>query len=79
MPMYYFDTIATDGTSVRDEEGTNLPDLETAEREARQDAVTIACERGEGHVKTIVKVRDEHRELFTASAHFSVVVSTGSD
>ena len=79
MPMYYFDTIASDGATLRDEEGVDLPDLEAAKREAREDAVAIACGRGEGHDRTIVRVRDEHGELFTVSVYLSVIVSTGSN
>ena len=78
MPMYFFDTVATYGVTLRDEEGIDLPDLEAAKREAREDAVAIACGRGEGHADTIVKVRDGERELFTVSVHLPVVVSTGS-
>jgi len=77
--MYYFDTVASDGFTLRDEEGIDLPDLEAAKREGRKDAVAIACERGEGHDRTIVKVRDGERELFTVSVHLSVIVSTGSN
>jgi len=64
---------------LRDDEGVDLPDLEAAKREGRKDAVAIACERGEGHDRTIVRVRDEHRELFTISVLLSVIVSTGSN
>jgi hypothetical protein len=78
MPMYYFDTIAHDGSILRDELGVDLPDLEAARREAREDALTIACQRGEDHLRTIVKVRDEQREVFTVSVHLLVIVSTAS-
>ena len=56
-----------------------VPDLEAAKREGREDAVAIACERGDGHARTIIKVRDGEREVFTVSVHLMVVVSTGSN
>ncbi len=74
MPMYYFDTVATDGATLRDELGMYLPSVECAVREAREDAVTIACERGQDHDRTTVTVRDEQRELFSVSVHFVVSV-----
>jgi hypothetical protein len=76
--MFYFDAVGTDGAVLRDEEGVDLPDLEAAKREARDDAMAIAIERGPDHDRTVVKVRDAERELFTVSAHIQIIVSTGS-
>jgi len=61
MPYFYFDVHEND-SFVKDDEGTQLPDLETAEREAADSAVEIAQDslpqRRGGSVT--LEVRDEN-------------------
>jgi hypothetical protein len=78
-PFYHFDAVTRDGTTLRDQEGVNLPDLDAAKREARHDAVHIACERGPGDGRTIIKVRDQEQELFTVTVRLLVDVTTSNN
>jgi hypothetical protein len=63
MPYFYFDVREND-SFVRDDDGTSLPDVATAQREAADAAVEIAQdslpERGGGSVT--LEVRDESGE-----------------
>ena len=79
MGMFYFDVVSASGVLLRDETGVDLPDLEAAKREAREDGVTIACQRGQGHDRTILRIRDEQREVFTVSVHLVVIISKASN
>jgi hypothetical protein len=61
MPLFYFDVI-DDGAFARDEEGTELPDLDAAEREAATTAAEIGRDRlpiAPNHI-VIIEVRNEH-------------------
>jgi hypothetical protein len=62
MPRFYFD-IREDPLFIPDDEGTEFPDLDAAEREAAEAAAQIGRDRlpyGDAHDITL-EVRNEHR------------------
>jgi hypothetical protein len=75
MPKYYFD-IREKGRFVPDEEGTDLPDFEAAEREAAELAASIGRDRlpsSEGRA-IIVEVRNQHRQrVMTVTVTLDIV------
>ncbi len=75
MAIYYFDVIAANGVILRDDVGVNLPDLAAAEREAREDAAAIAFEQGHSALPTLLRVRDELREVFTITVQMLATIS----
>ena len=75
MPNYYFD-VREKNRFVPDEEGTDLPDLDAAEREAAELAASIGRDRLPSSESRgiIVEVRNEHRQrVMTVTASLDIV------
>ena len=75
MPKYYFD-IRKKGRFVPDEEGTDLPDMDAAEREAAELAASIGRDRlpSSESRAIIVEARNEHRQrVMTVTASLDIV------
>jgi hypothetical protein len=75
MPKYYFD-IREKGRFVPDEEGTDLPDFEAAEREAAELAASIGRDRlpSSENRAIIVEVRNQHRQrVMTVTVSLDIV------
>ena len=75
MPKYYFD-IREKGRFVPDEEGTDLPDMDAAEREAAELAASIGRDRlpSSESRAIIVEARNEHRQrVMTVTASLDIV------
>jgi hypothetical protein len=75
MPKYYFD-IREKGRFVADEEGTDLPDFEAAEREAAELAASIGRDRlpSSESRAIIVEVRNQHRQrVLTVTVSLDIV------
>jgi hypothetical protein len=58
MPRFYFD-IRENGRLLIDEDGTDLPNLQVAEREAIMTAIELVREAVHGDTDITVEVRDE--------------------
>ena len=75
MPKYYFD-IREKGRFVPDEERTDLPDMDAAEREAAELAASIGRDRlpSSESRAIIVEARNEHRQrVMTVTASLDIV------
>ena len=75
MPKYYFD-IREKGRFVPEEEGTDLPDMDAAEREAAELAASIGRDRlpSSESRAIIVEARNEHRQrVMTVTASLDIV------
>jgi hypothetical protein len=75
MPKYYFD-IREKGRFVPDEEGTDLPDFEAAEREAAELAASIGRDRlpSSENRAIIVEVKNQHRQrVMTVTVSLDIV------
>lgn len=71
MKKYYFD-IRDGSQSIRDDEGAELPNIESARREATTTLSEIAreCVRGGRQHRMAVEVRDDHGPILEASLSF---------
>ena len=74
MPTFYFD-VRGDGGFIHDEDGLEVPDLATAEREAAETAATIARDRfGRGEAEIVIDIRDERgARVATVAASVSII------
>jgi len=75
MPRFYFDA-REDDDFVPDDEGLELPDLSTAEREALETAASIAWDKlRTGAVRAVtieVRTEDRHRRILAATVSLHV-------
>jgi hypothetical protein len=81
MPRFYFDT-REDGRLIEDDEGFELPDLRTAEREALETAAAIFRDKmriGSAQPVTIEVRTEDHRRVLAATVSVHIERATPPD